>query len=103
MRQFIEKKYLIRRHIISLIAVSLSVYFAYHLMQGERSYPRMVALQNQISAMGQDYQNKTSFREDIEGRVKKMRPDSLDQDLVLEQARHVLGARAKGELDYISY
>lgn len=101
MKSFVRKKHIIRKHLIPLLAVSLSFYFAYHLMQGQRSYPRYIALQNQIHEMTDNHADLAKVRFDLEHKVIKMRPDSLDADLVVEQARQVLGYRFDNEMDYI--
>jgi cell division protein FtsB len=101
MKRFIEKKYLIRLHLVSLIAVSLTFYFAYHLMQGERSYPRYMALQSQVSQLDAKLSSVSDKAVLLEARVKKMRPGQVDHDLLIEQARAILGYRFSGEVDYI--
>ena len=101
MKRFIEKKYLIRRHLPSLIAVSLTFYFAYHLMQGERSYPRYLALQSQVAQLDTELKDLNEKARLLQTRVTKMRPGHVDHDLLIEQARAILGYRFKGEVDYI--
>ena len=101
MKRFIEKKYVVRQHLLSLIAVSLTFYFAYHLMLGQRSYPRYVALHNQIERLESDYAAFNSERVDLQTQVRKLRTASLDHDLLLERARKILGARFDGEIDYM--
>lgn len=101
MKRFIEKKHLIRRHLITLIAVSLTFYFVYHLMQGQRSYPRYLALQSTVTQLDTRLVNLRESSSLLEARVKKMRPGQVDQDLLIEQARAMLGYRFKGEVDYL--
>ena len=70
-------------------------------MQGQRSYPRLVALQNQ----NEDYQNKLNDlkeqKSNLHRKVTMMRPQSLDLDMLVEQSRSIIGFRLKGEVDYI--
>lgn len=101
MKRFIEKRYLIRQHILPLIAVSLTFYFAYHLMQGQRSYPRLVALQNQTETLEKKLADLEQDRHMLHARVQKMRLSSLDHDLLHEQARAILGLRHSGEVDLV--
>lgn len=101
MKRFIEKKHLIRRHLLTLIAVSLTFYFAYHLMQGQRSYPRYLALQSTVTQLDTRLVNLREKSSLLETRVKKMRPGHVDRDLLIEQARAMLGYRFKGEVDYL--
>ena len=101
MKRFLEKKYLVRQHLLSLVAVSLTFYFSYHLMQGHRSYPRLLTLQSKIENLEQEHEILLDKRKNLEARVIKMRPGSLDEDLVQERIRLVLGYRDRGEIDYI--
>lgn len=82
---------------ISIIGICLCVYFAYHLMAGQRSWLRLVSLDRQISQVQQDYQDRLAQREYLEQRVVMMRPGSISRDLLEEQARTTLGFIYPGE------
>ena len=101
MKRFIEKQYLIKRHLVALIAFSLSFYFAYHLMQGNRSYPRLIGTYNQVETLQSQLEQLKKRRFELHQKVALLRPGSVDEDMLMERARLMLGTRYEGEWDYI--
>ena len=91
MRKLIEQRHVIRQNLLGIIAFSLFCYFSYHAVMGERSYLRLLSLQSQIEHLSADYKELREERMALENRVKKMRPGSLDRDLLEERVRIVLG------------
>ena len=98
MSKLIGYRHLIRQNLIVLIGLCLSFYFCYHLLAGPRSYLRLMSLENQITSVTQEYQLVKAERSALERKVIMMRPGSIDQDLLEEQARKVLGYRYEGEM-----
>lgn len=74
-----------------MLSFSLFLYFAYHLSHGDRGYFAWKGLQEKLATSQQKYEQKLEERTAIENRVKRMRPDSLDVDMLDERARVVLG------------
>lgn len=74
-----------------MIGICLTCYFSYHTVFGERSYLKLKTLSYQVEAQTSIYENIRSRRMRLENRVVRLRPQSLDADLLEEQARHVLG------------
>lgn len=97
MRRLIEQRYAIRRNLPGIIGLILAVYFSYHIGFGERSYGRLRALENQIVHLSSDYEQLHGQRTALEDRVTRLRPGSLDPDLLEERARYVLGYVKLGE------
>lgn len=97
MKRLIEQKYLFRQNVIIVIGVCLSFYFCYHLIGGERSYLRLLSLNNQISTTEKQYAEEKTEREAVEQKVVMMRPGSVNRDLLEEQSRRVLGFHYKDE------
>ncbi len=97
MRKLIDQRYVVRQNIIAVIGVCLSVYFSYHLIAGERSYLRLLSLQNQIAQSEEVLSKTRQSREALEQKVVMMRPGSISRDLLEEQARSKLGFRYPGE------
>ncbi len=88
---------IIRRNLIAVVGLFLCVYFAYHVLAGERSYLRLSSLEQQISSVEQEYNTFSSDRVNLERKVVMMRPGSVDRDLLEERVRAVLGYRSHDE------
>ena len=69
----------------------LFVYFTYHLVHGNRGYFAWRGLEEKLLVSQEKLETKQNERIALENRVKLMRPDSLDLDLLDERARVVLG------------
>jgi len=93
----IEHRYLIRQNLVAIVGICLSIYFSYHLITGERSYFRLVSLENQIERVSAEHQRLTSERSEIERKVVMLRPGTIDRDLLEERVRYVLGYRYADE------
>lgn len=91
MKRLIDRRYLVRQNLVLVIGVCLSVYFAYHLVAGERSILRLVSLDRQVAAGQIALSDLTAQREALEKRVVMMRPGSIDRDLLEERVRVMLG------------
>src|SRR6218665_4178796 len=74
-----------------LVGLLLLVYFLYHTMYGEKGYLTMQRLQGEVAKAGQNLQQVQDQRQTLEHRVQGLRPDSLDPDLLEEEARRQLG------------
>lgn len=74
-----------------IIGFILALYFSYHIGFGERSYWRLRNVENSISQLSTEYQQLHARRAALESRVTRLRPGSLDPDLLEERARYVLG------------
>lgn len=90
-----------RKNILTLVGMSLCFYFSYHLLQGQRSYVRYLALQNSIGGLTQESRALQENRLALETRVSMLRSGSIDKDLLEERARIVLGYRHEGEKDIL--
>ena len=101
MKQLLEHKYLVRKNILTIVGMFLCFYFTYHLIQGERSYMRYIALQKSISDLRQENEALKVTRQALETRVAMLRSGSIDKDLLEERARIVLGYRNAGEKDIL--
>jgi len=93
---------LLRRQLKSIVAPSigfgLSLYFGYHLIEGERGLIAWVRLTGQIRAAKQTAEQIHAEREAQDRRVSLMRSEHLDPDLLDEQARAALNLVGPGEI-----
>lgn len=69
----------------------LFLYFAYHLVYGDQGYFALKGLEEKLLVAEEKHVEKMEQRTALENRVKLLRPDSLDLDLLDERARIVLG------------
>ena len=91
MRQFIEHRYTIRQNLLGIFCFCLFAYFTYHAAFGTRSYFRLLTLERETAGLSTLYDDLHAQRLDIEDRVIRLRPASLDVDLLEERVRLVLG------------
>ncbi|TAL27225.1 MAG: septum formation initiator family protein [Alphaproteobacteria bacterium] len=81
----------ISHYLATFISFGLFFYFAYHLAHGDRGYFAWKGLQKKLTEAEAQYDQKRAERQALENRVKLLRPDSLDLDMLDERARTVLG------------
>lgn len=98
MRKLIQKRYILRQNLLTVIGVCLSFYFCFHLLAGDRGYFRLMSLENQMTKTSQEYADIKSEREALETKVVMMRPGSVNRDLLEERIRDVLGYRYENEV-----
>ena len=91
MKRLIAQRYTIRRNFISVICASLAVYFAWHALLGDRSLLRLKTLDAQVGRLDGEVAALESGRQSLESDVERLRPGSLDPDMLEERARIVLG------------
>lgn len=91
MRRLAGQRYAIRRHLPVIIGACLAFYFGYHTLFGARSYARLQFLERSVASISVEYDALHEQRTVLENRVRMLRPESLDRDLLEERVRHVLG------------
>lgn len=83
-----------------LILTALGFYFAYHLVSGNNGLLATMQLTTKLEEAQMRLDEIRMERLKLQHRVKMMSPESLDLDLLDEQARKVLGHSKKGEIIY---
>ena len=73
------------------MGISLTMYFGYHLLQGDRGIYALKKLDVAVAEAQATHDQVSYDRQEIEHRVILMRPGSLDADMLDERARDVLG------------
>ena len=91
MKRLIEQRYVIKQNLLAIIGFCLFCYFSYHAVLGERSYIQLMSLERQITKTSAVYEGLHGERTALETKVVKLRPNSIDRDLLEERARYVLG------------
>lgn len=74
-----------------LAGLALLVYFAFHIIQGERGIIALAQVQVEIKQALATKARAEDVRRAWENRVERLRPDSIDPDLLEERVRAVLG------------
>ncbi len=83
---------------VTAAGVCIVGYFLYHTVEGERGWVAKVRLQNETKRAEETLQKLQEEREALERRVKLMRPESIDPDLLDEQARKSLNYSKPNEI-----
>ncbi len=81
----------ISQMLVTFLSFGLFFYFAYHLMHGDRGYFALRGLEDKLAYSEKKLEDKRAERTALENRVKRLRPNSLDLDMLDERARVVLG------------
>ena len=79
-----------RQILPQVLAACLVGYFAYHAVQGEGGLLAYSRLQDALAEARAAERNLAEQRAALDHRVTLLRSDSLDRDLLAEQARKVL-------------
>ena len=82
----------------SLIVISLVAYFGYFAIYGKHGLVNWMQLQQQIDVKQTDLDRMRDERFALERRVRLLRPESVDPDLLEEQARARLGLSGPDEV-----
>lgn len=90
--------FLSNKHTVFLaLGLFLCAYFLYHSFQGSRSYPTLVSLDHSIEQAQAELTATMEQRQYLERQVVMMRPGSVNQDLLEERVRIVLGYKTPDE------
>lgn len=91
------------RHVISqtlgsLLCFGLFTYFTFHLLHGDMGYFALRGLNQKLASAQTRHDAIKAERVALENRVRLLRSDSLDLDMLDERAREVLGFVGPGEV-----
>jgi cell division protein FtsB len=78
------------RHWLVVLAYGLAVYFGYHAVVGSRGLLAWRQLNQEIEATERQLAAVRAERQELEDKVERLRPGSLDPDLIDELARRRL-------------
>ncbi len=80
------------------IALALIIYFCFFIIFGDKGLITLFVLQNQINNKEISRQEAANKMQNKKNMVDGMKPESLDIDLLDEQARKTLGYAGKNEV-----
>jgi cell division protein FtsB len=84
--------------IVSLACCALLGFFAWHAFKGPRSFAYREKLGVQVAKLETEVAAITKKRDAFEARVKLLRPESVDPDMLDEMARQTLSVGKPNEL-----
>lgn len=76
---------------ITLVILALVVYFGYFAIYGKHGLVNWLRLEQEIASKQTELDRTRAERAALEHRVRLLRPESVDPDLLEEQARARLG------------
>jgi len=76
-----------RRLVLPAVTAVFIGYFAYHAVSGEYGLVGRAKFESKTKALQSELAELEHQKDQLETRVKLLRPDSLDQDMVEERAR----------------
>ena len=86
---------------LNILFLLLLLYFSFHTLFGSRGVIAKNQLEHEISSLSNELENYREDKLDIEHQVNLLRPNSLDKDMLEEQAKKVLGYVRKKEKIFI--
>lgn len=92
-RQWIPTKF--TRPLLLVLAL---FYLAFHAVSGERGLYAWLRESKRLEAMKVELADTIAQREAYERKIKLLAPESIDLDMLDEQAREVLGFAGPGEV-----
>jgi cell division protein FtsB len=81
-----------------VLGITLTGYFAYHLVEGERGLMAWLRLTQQIRLEKANLEAVRNERAALDLRVANLRPDHVDPDLLDERARATLNLAGPNEI-----
>lgn len=95
--QFLHKTHS-KLFLLTLIMGMLSLYCAFHLLQGERGYFELKRMQAYEAKLDDELSKLSDKREKLEQRVSRMQASSIDPDMLEQQALFFLGPRRDDQI-----
>jgi cell division protein FtsB len=95
-------KFNLRSFAFTFIFCALAAYFCYHMLSGSRGFITYFKLNSQISSLKSELELVRAERLTIEHKANLLKHDSLDLDLLEEQAKTILGFARPQEKLFIS-
>jgi len=87
----------LRRIFAPVFACFLTLYFVYHIFQGERGFIAYLKMTKKVKEDEQFLNDLSRQKETLEKRVNLLRPENLDTDLLEEIAKKTLNYRDQAE------
>jgi cell division protein FtsB len=89
---------LLRSLAFPVVTLGLAAYFGYHLIYGNHGVINLARVQHEIELKQAALEQIRLQRHALEHRVSLLRPESVDPDMLEEQARSRLGLTDRDEV-----
>ena len=83
---------------MTLVCLSLLGFVGWHGYYGDRSLDKSRALERRVATLEAKLEDIREERKGVEDRVRLLRPDSIDPDMIEELARKTLGFSREGDI-----
>lgn len=90
-----------KKLILNIFLFLLLIYFVYHSFYGNNGIIAYFSLNQQLAKAYTSLESVRDERIELEHRVKLLRPESLDKDMLEQEARRVLGVAMPNEQVFI--
>lgn len=87
-----------RQITVSLLGIAVIGYFGYHAVEGERGLLSYFSMKHRMATTVETLDDLKAERTALERRVRLLRPDGLDLDMLEERAREVLNVVHEDEI-----
>lgn len=101
MKYIHDSSFRLRKIIAIFLLVTLVFYFLYNILNGDRGILALFELSEKHKVLQDEVKILEEERAILQSKVSRMRSDSLDLDLLEEQARKNLGYGEKDETIYV--
>lgn len=91
----------VKNFLLALCCTLVIGYFSYHMFSGSRGIIAFLKLNSKIASLQTELDNVRAERLTLEHKANLLKPDSLDLDLVEEQAKKILGYAKTKEILFI--
>ena len=90
-----------KKQLVSGILMAVLLYFIFHAIYGNRGIVAYFQLHQNIDISEKELEQLRAERLEIEHKVKSLKPESLDRDMLDEQARKGLGVAGEKEQAFV--
>ena len=94
---FMRSIKLSRKLVLNILISLLLIYFVFHSIYGNRGMIAYFKLNQKFEKSYVELEALRAERIEINNRVKMLRPESLDKDMLDQQARNILGLASPKE------
>lgn len=83
----VSRPFKLRNLLIPMSCIGVMAYFSYHAVHGQHGLYAFWSIKERTAALEKERDRLVGVRKDLEHKVALMRPESLDPDMLGEQAR----------------
>ena len=91
-------KHRLSKLIFPVIGMSLLAYFTYHILQGNHGWFAWKTLEKELEKSQKELAQLREDHEALKNKVSLLRPESLDEDMLDERVRTMLGTAKPNEI-----